>query len=142
MSGYDVEHGVDFSRESKAPKSRRPDLSSFHALRNETYGDEPATNPHAQPNPGQLTALTRMAADFFEQLLQDANGENTFLQGLIDQLDVDAQNPVGQKGMPESFFADLERIDKKKLKKEEACPICTNEFLSGRIFSFSGCNGM
>lgn len=79
-----------------------------------------------------------MAADFFEQLQQDTHQGSDLLQSLIDELDADAMNPHGAKGgLPESFFVDLERIDKKKLKKDETCPICTNEFLSGRSFGLS-----
>jgi len=136
MSGYDVEHGVDLSKENKAQPSRRPDLSSFWSLRNETFGDEPATNPHAEPSPQNVTALMRMAADFLEQIVQDTDSNNPLVRGMIEQLDADALNPGGKKGLPESFFADLERIPKSKLKKDEECPICTNEFLKGMHLRF------
>ena len=33
----------------------------------------------------------------------------------------------------QTFIDDLERVDKKRLKKEEACPICTERFLDGEF---------
>jgi len=128
MSGYDVEHGVNFNKQP-TQSSRRPDLSSFWNLRNETYGDLPTNNPHAVPSPENLTALMRLAADVFERIQQDLGEDNELLQGMIASLDEDALHPAGKKGMPASFFADLERIDKKKLKKGDECPICRKDFL-------------
>lgn len=64
--------------------------------------------------------------------MADHQENQEFLQSLIDELDADALDPSGKKGgMPQSFFDTLERIDKKQLKKDEECPICTNKFLDG-----------
>ena len=73
----------------------------------------------------------RLAADVFERIQQDLGEDNELLQGMIASLDEDALHPAGKKGMPASFFADLERIDKKKLKKGDECPICRKDFLDG-----------
>jgi hypothetical protein len=129
-----VEHNIDSSKEPKAAASQRPDLSSFRSLANETFGDgQMLNNPHAEPMPGNVTALTRMAADFFETLLADHGDSDGFLQGLIDTLDVEAVDPSKRKGgMPQSYFDELERVDKKKLKKDDECPICRSPFLDGK----------
>ncbi|KIW04296.1 uncharacterized protein PV09_04592 [Verruconis gallopava] len=127
MSGYDVEHGVDMVEESKPRRRGRPDLSSFWSMKKETFGDGPTHNTHAQPTPGNVTGMMRMLADVYQVMLSD-HPDNELLPELITELDAAAQTGKTE-GMPESFFADLDRIPKSKLKKGEECPICANEFL-------------
>jgi hypothetical protein len=72
-----------------------------------------------------------MLADAFQIMLAE-HPDNALLRGMIDDLDAMALDPPGKKqGVPESFLDELERVDKKKLKKDEACPICAEPFLDG-----------
>jgi hypothetical protein len=72
-----------------------------------------------------------MLADAYEMILTQ-HMDNPLLRGLIEQLDEAAHDPSqGEQGMPETFFVDLDRIDKKKLKEDETCPICSEPFLDG-----------
>ena len=71
--------------------------------------------------------------DWLQLILADLSEDNELVQSMIDELDEDARGNAGQKGMPQTFIDDLERVDKKRLKKEEACPICTERFLDGEF---------
>jgi len=55
------------------------------------------------------------------------------LGGLIEMLMRNAEDPPREvHGLPEEFFAELDRIPKQKLKPEDACPICGNPFLEDK----------
>ncbi len=51
------------------------------------------------------------------------------LVSLISQLHQEHDSLDPPKGMDDAFFDTLERIDKKRLKSDETCPICTTPFL-------------
>jgi rubredoxin len=54
---------------------------------------------------------------------------------MIDAMREQADNPPDRlKVMPDSYFDELERVDKKDLKKDWVCPICSNAFTEGRCF--------
>jgi hypothetical protein len=128
-----VEHGVSFSQ---APKrsSRRPDLSTFHATFNETYGDEEThNNPNTLPTPENVTATYRLAADAYEIILTEHGDDNPALRTMIDMLESTASAPPSKlEGVSDTFLSELERVPKSKLKKDESCPICSEPFLDGK----------
>jgi len=129
MSGYEVEHNVNLSQ---APKrsSRRPDLSTFYAAVNETFGDEEARNPHTLATPENVTATLRLAADAYEIISTEHGGENNLLRDMIAQLDTAASAPPAKlEGVSDTFLSELERVPKTKLKKDDCCPICSEPFL-------------
>jgi len=129
MSGYEVEHNVNLSQ---APKrsSRRPDLSTFYATVNETYGEEDSNNPHTLPTPENVTAAYRLAADAYEIILSEHGDENPALRAMIDLLDSTATAPpTKREGVSDTFLSELERVPKSKLKKDDCCPICSEPFL-------------
>jgi hypothetical protein len=75
-----------------------------------------------------------MAADIYERIGNAIGGNGGILQNMIDQLDFDATNPSKRDGgMSQSYISDLDRVDKKKLKDDDTCPICTERFLDGRM---------
>jgi hypothetical protein len=58
--------------------------------------------------------------------------DNEVLASMIAFLDQMALHPPSKKqGVPESFFDELDRVDNKRLKKDECCPICSEPFLDG-----------
>ncbi|KAF2434220.1 hypothetical protein EJ08DRAFT_668485 [Tothia fuscella] len=130
MSGYEVEHGVNFSEPPKK-STRRPDLSTFHATFNETFGDEASTinNANSIPTPENVTATIRLAADTYETIDMDHGGDNQLLRFMIERLDGLAMEPPTKRGVSDTFLSELERIPKSKLKKDESCPICSEAFL-------------
>lgn len=55
------------------------------------------------------------------------------MQTLISRLLEEAEsNDVKAQGVPEGFLDGLERVDKKRLKKEDVCCICNSSFLDGK----------
>jgi hypothetical protein len=131
-----VEHNVNLSQ---APKrsSRRPDLSTFYATVNETYGDEEARSHHSLPTPENVTATYRLAADAYEIILAEHGDENPALRAMIDLLDSTAGAPPTKlEGVSDTFLSELERVPKAKLKKDDCCPICSEPFLDGQCLDF------
>lgn len=49
---------------------------------------------------------------------------------MLEALQSIVADPAKSKGVPEEFIDSLDRVDKKTLKKDDTCPICTNEYLS------------
>jgi hypothetical protein len=119
----------------QAPKrsSRRPDLSTFYATVNETYGDEQAhNNPHTLPTPENVTATFRLGADVYETILNDHGDDNPLLRGMIELLDsLAGAPPTKLEGVSNAFLDELERVPRKELKKDDCCPICSEPFLEG-----------
>lgn len=63
-----------------------------------------------------------------------ADGGVELLDTLIEALQRAADDPPRElKGVPDAFLADLDRVPKEKLKKDEKCPICGIEFLDGEF---------
>jgi hypothetical protein len=60
-------------------------------------------------------------------------GENTeLLDQLISQLRAEADDPPRKiEGVSDEWLEGLERVENKRLKKAETCPICGEAFLSG-----------
>lgn len=133
-----VEHNVNFSQVTKR-SSRRPDLSTFHATFNETYGDNEALhNPNNLPTPENVVATYRLAADAFEIILNDHGGENQVLTDMIGLLEGAANAPPSKlEGVSDAFISELDRVPKSKLKKDDCCPICSEPFLDGKCQDLS-----
>jgi hypothetical protein len=81
-----------------------------------------------------VVALFDLLADAWTQMRADsAGGENTeLLDRLIGQLRAGADDPPRKiEGVSEEWLEGLERVEKKRLKEDEKCPICGEGFLSG-----------
>lgn len=58
------------------------------------------------------------------------NSTNELLESLVQSLMENAEHPPKEvEGVPDSFLAELDRVPKKSLKKDDSCPICSNTFL-------------
>ncbi|KAI9879311.1 MAG: hypothetical protein M1830_008962 [Pleopsidium flavum] len=128
------------SRPNSAPRRRRQiDISSFNSLLHQISDDssspnEPAqrNNPHTVPTPVDVAGLFRLVQDQFRTLARDApeTANRDFLISLIDSLNSDIFNPPKDvEGVSQEFLDVLERVPKKSLKPDNACPICTQKFL-------------
>lgn len=51
--------------------------------------------------------------------------DNVISQSLLEQLNKTNED----QGIPQEYIDSLERVDKKTLKADQACSICTNDFL-------------
>jgi len=62
--------------------------------------------------------------------LTDHGNDNEQLRGMIEDLEGRAANPPTKlEGVPDSYLDGLERVPKSMLKKDAACPICSEPFL-------------
>ncbi|KAL2069658.1 hypothetical protein VTL71DRAFT_14337 [Oculimacula yallundae] len=128
---YEVEHNI------KAPtkiSNRRPSMSSFF---NQLSQIETTTtnNPNSTPTPVDVAAAERLLQEQFRFLLNSADSSSSdphadFLGRLITELDTDIDSPPTKvAGVPQSYLDELDRVDKKTLKKTDTCPICNEAFL-------------
>ncbi|OAL53873.1 hypothetical protein IQ07DRAFT_322107 [Pyrenochaeta sp. DS3sAY3a] len=138
MSGYEVEHNLPAAGDKPQKSSRRPDLSTFFTQVQlvDTSDPQNHTNPHALPQPENMTAAFRLLANAFELMRgrpadESSEGEgNDLLGSMIEYLRQNADDPPAElKGVPDSFLDELERVPKKDLKPTDVCPICVNPFL-------------
>ncbi|KAK4219967.1 hypothetical protein QBC37DRAFT_408952 [Rhypophila decipiens] len=139
---YEVEHNI----KPTAPQTRRRqlDMSTFTSHLNtvispvdqtqSSSGGSPSThnNPHAVPNPSDISALFRLLQDQMGVLATTApTPENEeFLRELVDSLEVDVARPPKQfPGVSQEYLDGLDRVNRKTLKKDETCPICAERYL-------------
>ncbi|KAM0252877.1 hypothetical protein ACHAQJ_007507 [Trichoderma viride] len=131
---YEVEHNVKFAEPRRA--GRRVDMASFFALLNQL--DEPSStqtpqnNPHATPTPVDTAALFRLLQSQLQTLQTTAptTDNRNFLEELINSLEDDIHDPPTRlHGASQEFVDMLERVNRKKLDKEDDCAICKVPYL-------------
>ncbi|KAJ4861642.1 hypothetical protein T069G_02596 [Trichoderma breve] len=131
---YELEHNVKFSESRRA--GRRVDMASFFSLLNQL--DEPTTtqnphnNPHATPTPVDTAALFRLLQSQMQTLLTTAptTDNRSFLEDLINSLEEDIHDPPTRlQGASQEFVDMLDRVNRKKLDKEDDCAICKVPYL-------------
>lgn len=125
---------------SEPRRGRRVDMASFFSLLNQISESNPADaphaghhqNPHATPTPVDSAALFRLLQD---QLLTLHNTAPTadnrdFLEQLISSLEADINDPPSRiKGVSQEFIDMLDRVNKKRLAKDDDCAICKVPYL-------------
>ncbi|KAK4166488.1 hypothetical protein QBC43DRAFT_313832 [Cladorrhinum sp. PSN259] len=132
---YEVEHNI---KPSSTPPTqhRRVDMSTFTAhLQNTLPPQETHQNPHATANPTDISALFRLLQDQFGTLALDApNQENrNFLESLVTELSEDVLHPPREiEGVSQEYVDSLDRVDRKKIKDDETCPICAERYLDDK----------
>lgn len=111
-------------------------MASFFSLLNqlsEPSGDQtPQHNPHATPTPVDTAALFRLLQDQFQTLRLSAPTEENsrFLEELIGSLEVDINDPPTRlQGVTQEFVDSLDRVNRKKLDKDDDCAICKVPYL-------------
>lgn len=128
-----VEHGI---KPTTTPHRRRQiDMSTFtshlHTLNPDTTTPS-QHNPHAVPSPVDHAALLRLVQDQLSTLASSAPSDSNrdFLASLFEVLESDIAAPPEQiQGVSQSYLDGLERVPKKKLGKDETCPICAERYL-------------
>lgn len=115
--------------------------SQLHQITNESSSSAPGAhtqtqeqhnNPHALPTPTDLVGLFRLVQDQFSTLAVDSPDATNrdLLQTLSEALEADLMNlPKQVEGVSQEFLDTLDRVPKKSLKKDDACPICAEKFL-------------
>jgi hypothetical protein len=131
-----VEHNIASSTPQDTPR-RRPDLSTFFSALNEidTTGDRAPRNAHSLPLPGDVAAAYRLLANAFDMMRTPSDSAhddlmNTLVQSLMQEAD---HPPSELKGCPDDFIANLDRVPKEKLTKDQSCPICATPFLDDKF---------
>ncbi|KAK3316152.1 hypothetical protein B0H66DRAFT_282847 [Apodospora peruviana] len=137
---YEVEHNIKPSK-GGTTRRRQVDMSTFtshlHTVidppsTTTTQQQEPHNNPHAVPNPGDISALFRLLQDQFGTLAMTApNAQNRdLLRDLVEVLELDvAHPPTIIPGVPQEYLDGLDRVPRKSLKQDETCPICAERYL-------------
>lgn len=85
-----------------------------------------------------MAAAFRLLANAFEMMrgrpAGEGNSDGDLLASMVEYLRANADDPPTElKGVPDSFFDELERVPKETLKPSDTCPICVNPFLDGRL---------
>lgn len=130
-----VEHNIKAAAAKQ--HSRRPDMSSFtsqlHQIAPESDGGASSNPPqHLGPTPVDAAALFRLLQDQMATLATTApsEGNREFLEHLITMLESDVNSPPERiRGVTQQYLDSLDRVPKKKLKKDDACPICAEPYL-------------
>ncbi|TWU77667.1 hypothetical protein ED733_008183 [Metarhizium rileyi] len=128
-----VEHNVQFT---EAPsRSRRINMDSFFSLLNRISDSGTATphnNPHATPTLPDMANVFRLLQDQMQTLATTApTTENrNFLLELVDTLDRDILDPPDRlQGVGQEFLDSLDRVNRKKLGRDDDCAICKIPYL-------------
>jgi len=106
-------------------------MSSFTAHLSQTLPQSPLTS-HAIPNPTDISAVFRLLQDQFGTLAVDAptDTNRSFLESLVTELSEDVLHPPREiEGVSQEYVDALERVDRKKLKDDDSCPICAERYL-------------
>ncbi|OLN86151.1 putative RING finger protein [Colletotrichum chlorophyti] len=134
---YEIEHNIK-PGPSPQPGTRRIDMSSFTSfLSHLATPTQPNahTNPHATPTPVDAAALYQLLQQQFQTLFSTApNDDNArFLSSLVEALESDIASPPTEiPGVSHEYLDSLDRVPKKSLGPDEACPICAEKFLDDK----------
>lgn len=92
----------------------------------------PHNNIHSTPTPVAIAAAEDLLRSQFASIHADSDNprHQAFLESLIASTTEAIDNPPKTvEGVPQSYLDELERVDKRTLKKTDACPICNEAFL-------------
>lgn len=110
-------------------------MASFFSMLNQVNASGTATphnNPHAIPTPVDTAALFRLLQDQMQTLASTAptTDNRDFLIELMNSLEEDIHNPPDRlQGVNQEFLDGLDRVNRKKLSKEDDCAICKIPYL-------------
>lgn len=122
-------------------------MSSFDALLDQvstsgartsphaTFSNAPHHNPHATPTPVDMASLYRLVQDQMAALATTAPTDDNreLLERLIGELETAINDPPTEvRGVPQHFLDALDRVPRKLLKPDEACPICAEKHLDDK----------
>ncbi|KAF6813837.1 zinc finger domain-containing ring-type protein [Colletotrichum plurivorum] len=137
---YEVEHNIKPGPSAQSG-TRRVDMSSFTSFLANLTTDGAAepqhqhTNPHATPTPVDAAALYHLLQQQFQTLYSTAPTDDNarFLSSLVDALESDIASPPTEiPGVRQEYLDSLDRVPKKSLGADEACPICAEKFLDDK----------
>lgn len=106
--------------------------SHLHQIAPESASSSTAHSGHAGPTPVDTAALFRLVQDQMATLATSAPSDTnrSFLESLISALESDIDAPPERiKGVTQEYLDGLDRVPKKKLKQDDQCPICAEDFL-------------
>ena len=89
-------------------------------------------NPHATPTPVDVAAVFRLVQEQLLTLLPDAptDANRDLLQQLAGQLEQQIADPPKEiAGVSQTYLDSLDRVPRKRLGKDESCPICVERYL-------------
>lgn len=117
-------------------------MSSFDSLLHQVNpasdpsNTTPRHNPHSVANPNETAGLFRLLQDQFATLMQDSESgstNQTFLRSLIEALESDIDSPPTElQGVSQQYLDSLDRVNRKKLREDDSCPICAEQYLEDK----------
>lgn len=104
------------------------------------------SNPHSLPTPVEVAATERMLGEQLQHHLLSASSpeQTALLESLLEEVSSAIDAPPDKiQGVPQSFLDELERVDKRRIKEDERCPICRERFLEDGypLVVVLGCHG-
>jgi hypothetical protein len=109
-------------------------MSTFNAhlraISTDPRDSDASREPLSAPIPADSAALYGLVRDQFATLAQTAptDQNRTLLLQLIDALELDAP-PEEIHGVTQEYLDGLDRVPRKRLRKDDACPICADPYL-------------
>lgn len=110
-------------------------MTSFYSHLNQISNTSPRGSRHTLPTPVDMAAAERLLQDQLLHFLSTSSSgsHEEFLQNLVTSLDQDVnQPPKVVPGVSQSYLDQLERVERKTLKKGDECKICGEEFLQDK----------
>jgi hypothetical protein len=145
---YEVEHNIPAAAARPDRDTRRVDMSSFLNFLSQITPDTTNTTsssattprrPHehifTDPTPRDITALYGLVRDQFSVLASTAPTQDNrnLLEELVRDLIGSIDNPPERlAGVSAEFVDALDRVDKKRLRADDTCPICAECFLDDK----------
>ncbi|KAI0022788.1 hypothetical protein F4780DRAFT_134947 [Xylariomycetidae sp. FL0641] len=133
---YEVEHNLKTTAERS--HQRRPDMSTFTSHLHSITREPPASadahhhDHHPGPTPVDMAALFQQVQEQMATLATSAptDGNRAFLRSLVELLEADIGAPPEQiPGVGQAYLDGLDRVPRRALKDDDACPICAEPFL-------------
>ncbi|CDK27380.1 unnamed protein product [Kuraishia capsulata CBS 1993] len=126
MSNYNDEHGIGNSQTATPARGGVGHASQFlNLVSPEHLSRTPAGDSESQLDLG-LENGGEISHQIAQQLLSAVSEGGLEFRTDLDDNEM-FKSP--QKGMDQAYFDSLERINKKKIRPGQTCPICASEFL-------------
>ncbi|KAI1343144.1 hypothetical protein F5Y15DRAFT_372239 [Xylariaceae sp. FL0016] len=136
---YEVEHNI---KDAPKPHRRRPDMTSFTSALREA--NDPHSPQHLGATPVAIGNVFQLVHDQLATIFQDSSSADAapddspdharlleFHESMLRDLRLDIDAPPREiQGVTQEYLdTRCERIPRKSLKPDDACPICTEKHL-------------
>jgi hypothetical protein len=131
MSSYEIEH-ASFAEEERKQRQRQEQ-------RHQAQGRAPSRLSRSEPllatffSPDRVAVQPSAFADLANALRQHGAVDSSLMESMIEQLLTEARGTVeGSGGVDQTFLDTLDRVSKKALRADDACPICATMYIEDK----------